>query len=114
MLIGLEPDYALVKPPNRDGYVNWLDTMLQTALAHVGARRVRIRLELVEGHEVCRVDVPASSRPIWTTKGQDRVLFERRNNSTRAVPADELEVFLAERFGLDRVGDGEASGIGPH
>jgi type I restriction enzyme R subunit len=111
--VGLEPDYALVKPSNRDGYVNWLDTMLQNALGHVGARRVRIRLELVDGYEVCRVDVPASSRPIWATKGQDRLLFERRNNSTRAVPADELEVFLTERFGLDHVGDGGAFGLAP-
>lgn len=32
-------------------------------------------------------------------EGAEPVLYERRNNSTRQVPADELEAFLAERFG---------------
>jgi type I restriction enzyme M protein len=49
---------------------------------------------------VCRVDVPASSKPIRATfKKAEPVLFERRNNSTRQVPADGVESFIAERFG---------------
>ena len=89
----------LVKPADADGYVNWLDTMLENALGHGGAHRVQIRIDVVEGIEVCRVDVPASSRPIWTKfKKRDAVLFERRNNSTREVPAEEIDQFLAERF----------------
>ncbi|HEX9994982.1 MAG TPA: HsdR family type I site-specific deoxyribonuclease [Acidimicrobiales bacterium] len=97
--IGLDDDYALVKPPNADGYVRWLDTLLETSLGHSGAHRVQIRIDVVAGGEVCRLDVPASSRPIWA-KGKDGdVLYERRNNSTRVVPADEVEAFIGERFG---------------
>ena len=33
-------------------------------------------------------------------RGGRPVLFERRNNSTRQVPVDEVERFLAERFGV--------------
>lgn len=45
-------------------------------------------------------DIPASSKPIWTKfKKKDAVLFERRNNSTREVPPDEVDGFIAERFG---------------
>ena len=97
--VGLDSDYAHVKPPNADGFVNWLDTMLENTLGHTGAHRVQIRIDLINGIEVCRLDVPASSRPIWTRlKKQDAVLFVRRNNSTRQVPADEVDQFLAERF----------------
>ena len=98
--VGLDADYQLVKPPDRDGYVNWLDTMLQNSLGHAGAHRVRIRFDIVSGYDVCRLDVPASSKPIWATKGDEMVLYERRNNSTRAVPADELDQFKVARFGL--------------
>jgi hypothetical protein len=50
--------------------------------------------------------VPASSRPIWA-KGKDGdVLYERRNNSTRAVPQTEVETFLRDRFGLTTPGTG--------
>ncbi|MDW3219099.1 MAG: HsdR family type I site-specific deoxyribonuclease [Acidimicrobiales bacterium] len=101
--VGLDSDYALVKPQSRDGYVNWLDTMLENALGHAGAHRVQIRLELVGGYDVCRINVPASSRPIWAKRGDEEVLFERRNNSTRAVPKEEEGDFIAERFGREHV-----------
>jgi type I restriction enzyme R subunit len=98
--LGLDADYTHVKPQNADGFVNWLDTMLQNTLGHTGAHRVQIRIDVINGIEVCRLDVPASSRPIWTRfKKQGPVLFVRRNNSTRQVPADEIDQFLAERFG---------------
>jgi len=97
--VGLTDDYALVKPPDRDGYINWLDTLLENHLGHAGAHRVQARIDVVDGHDVCRLDVPASSRPIWTTKDNEPVLYERRNNSTRAVPTDDVDSFIANRFG---------------
>ena len=97
--VGLDSDYAHVKPQNADGFVNWLDTLLENTLGHTGAHRVQIRIDVINGIEVCRLDVPASSKPIWTRfKKQDAVLFVRRNNSTRQVPADEVDQFLTERF----------------
>lgn len=48
-----------------------------------GANRVDI-------HEVCRIDVPASSCPIWVkNKKCSNALYQRRNNLTREVPAAE-------------------------
>jgi type I restriction enzyme R subunit len=97
--VGLHLDYARVKPQNADGLVNWLDTMLENTLGHAGAHRVQIRIDVINGIDICRLDVPASSKPIWTRfKKQDAVLFVRRNNSTRQVPADDVDQFLAERF----------------
>ncbi|MXY02179.1 MAG: HsdR family type I site-specific deoxyribonuclease [Acidimicrobiales bacterium] len=98
--VGLDNDYALVRPPNADGFVNWLDTLFDNSLGHAGAHRLTIRMDQVDGHDVCRIDIPASSRPIWVKnpKGDD-TLYQRRNNSTRAVPADELDIFLPDRFG---------------
>jgi hypothetical protein len=38
-------------------------------------------------------------RPIWTRIAKDgQVLCQRRNNSTKTVPEDEIEAVLAERF----------------
>jgi type I restriction enzyme R subunit len=98
--VGLEDDYAQVKPSNADGFVNWLDTLFDNRFGHVGANRLTIRMGQVNGQDICRIDVPASSRPIWVKnpKGAD-TLYQRRNNSTRAIPADELDTFLADRFG---------------
>jgi type I restriction enzyme R subunit len=106
--VGLDRDYACVTPSDADGFVNWLDTMLENALGHAGAHRVQIRIDVIAGTEVCRVDVPASSRPIWTKfKRKDAVLFERRNNSTREVPASDIDQFINERFRAGETSSGK-------
>ena len=97
--VGLDNDYALVRPPNADGFVNWLDTLFDNNLGHAGANRLSIRMDQVDGHEICRIDIPASSRPIWVKNPNgDDTLYQRRSNSTRAVPTDELDDFLTDRF----------------
>ena len=98
--VGLDDDYAQVKPPNADGYVNWLDTLFENNLGHAGANRLDIRIDQVNSHDICRIDVPASSRPIWvkSKKGAD-ALYQRRNNSTREVPTSEVDTFIDDRFG---------------
>ena len=45
--VGLDDDYAQVKPPNADGYVNWLDTLFENHLGHAGANRLDIRIDRV-------------------------------------------------------------------
>ena len=97
--VGLHDDYAQVKPPNADGYVNWLDTLFENTIGHTGANRLTIRIDRVNDHDICRIDVPASSRPIWVkNKNGSDTLYQRRNNSTRPVPPDEEEAFIAERY----------------
>ncbi|WP_419914041.1 HsdR family type I site-specific deoxyribonuclease [Candidatus Poriferisodalis sp.] len=97
--VGLDDDYAQVKPPNADGFVNWLDTLFDNRLGHAGANRLTVRMDRVAGHDICRIDVPASSRPIWVKNPKgSATLYQRRNNSTRAIPADEIDAFLTDRF----------------
>ena len=103
--VGLQNDYAQVSPPHADAYVNWLDTLFEHNLGHAGAHRLTIRIDQVNDRDVCRIDVPASSRPIWVkAKGASNVLYQRRNNSTRQVPPAEVKQFIAERFGGQHAG----------
>jgi type I restriction enzyme R subunit len=98
-VIGLDYDYSRVKPSNGDGFVNWLTTHLTNALGHAAVMRTRARIAIHDGHEICRLDVAQSSRPVWakTSKG-DRVFFVRKNNSTRNLPDAELQLYLADRW----------------
>jgi hypothetical protein len=52
--------------------------------------------------QICRVDVPSSSRPMWAkTSKHARVFFRRRNNSTVAFAADEqqaLDEYISDRW----------------
>jgi type I restriction enzyme R subunit len=94
--IGLDHDYQRVKPQNGDGFVNWLTTHLINVLGHTAVARIRARITTYMGQEICRVDIAAHTEPIWakTSKGA-RIFFARFNNSTRAIPDDEVNDYVA-------------------
>jgi type I restriction enzyme, R subunit len=98
-VIGLGHDYSRVKPPNGDGFVNWLTTHLTNAFGHAAVMRTRARITIHDGKEICRLDVARSSQPVWArTSKDDRVFFVRMNNSTRALPETELPAYVADRW----------------
>lgn len=98
-LVGLGLDYPHVKPPNGDGFVNWLTTRLSNALGAAAVMRTRARVVAHGGVEVCRLDVAKSSQPVWaTTSKGDRLFYVRMNNSSRVMPDGELGAYLAERW----------------
>ncbi len=98
-VLGLEHDYDLVKPKNGDGFVNWLTTHLIGALGHPPVTRVRARIVVHDGKQICRVDVARHSQPVWATISKaERVLFARFNNSTRAVPTSETDTYVGLRW----------------
>ena len=89
-------DYQRVKPPNGDRFVNWLTTHLINALGHTPVARIRARIATYMGKEICRVDIAAHTEPVWAkTSKESRIFFARFNNSTRAVPEDEVSAYLA-------------------
>lgn len=97
--IGLDHDCAVVKPPDADGFVNWLTTHLSNALTQTAVMRTRARIEQVSGVQICRIDIAASSAPVYarmSDKGQ--VFWVRMNNSTRALPEIEVEDYVRDRW----------------
>lgn len=98
--VGLGKDNVYVSPSNIDGFVNWLRRLLERDLGHPGANRLNLRIDRVRGHYICRIDVPSSSRPIWTThRNGANTLYQRSDQLTREVPADEVQGFIRQRFG---------------
>ena len=97
--IGLDHDYERVKPKNGDGFVNWLTTHLINALGHTPVARIRARITNFEAKEVCRVDVARHTQPVWAkTSKETLIFFARFNNSTRAIPDDEVNTYVATHW----------------
>jgi len=98
-VLGLDHDYDRVQPKNGDGFVNWLTTHLINALGHPPVTRVRARITVHDGKQICRVDVARHSEPVWAkTSKAERALFARFNNSTRAVPVAEADAYVSLRW----------------
>jgi hypothetical protein len=49
-----------------------------------------------DGREICRVDVAKNAGPVWAkTSKAAGIFFARLDNSTRAVPDDDIEAYIA-------------------
>ena len=80
--------------------------MLENALGKSAAARLSVRIDQVDlaagAGDVCRVDVPAASRPTWAkTSKADGVFYRRRNNSTDYFRDDEEQArdeYIADRW----------------
>lgn len=92
-VVGLGHDYPRVKPPNGDGFVNWLTTHLINALGHTPVTFIRARVEAHQGHEICRVDVASSPRPVRAKTSKPDLFFVRMNNSTRSLPDVDIDAY---------------------
>ena len=99
--LGLEHDYQRMKPPNGDGFGNWLTTHLINSLGYTPVTRIRARITTYRGEEICRVDVAAHTEPVWAkTSKESRIFFARFSNSTRAVPEEEISSYVATHWKL--------------
>ena len=99
-VVGLEHDYARGKPANGDGLVNWITTHLISSLGHTPVSRTRARIVRHQNIEICRIDVAFSPIPVRAkTSKADGVFFVRMNNSTRALPEDDVAAYTQVRWG---------------
>jgi hypothetical protein len=66
-VVGLEEDYkaANAQKPNRDGYQLFLQSLLRDNLQGVWTKFYTISFGVVEGKDVCRIDILPASGPVF-------------------------------------------------
>lgn len=99
---GLSNDYATFQGrKNSDAWLLWLTSVIAGHLGVRVLRRIRVRIQVIDNHEICRVDVPALDTPTWLQIGDQKAsLWERLPNSTRQVRDPEVAEFIDLRFGI--------------
>lgn len=95
---GLARDYATLRSPDADRFELWLRDMLAAALGKNAAALPRIHFAEIDGCEVCLVQCPRSSEPVFVTHGDAATLWVRVGNSTRAFGVDEAVTYVARHF----------------
>jgi len=99
--IGLDPDLALIKGNDLDGYENWLvGAHLQDRLGKVPVSHVSCSFEKIDDQDVCRLDVGASPGPVFAkTSKNPKAFYIRQGNSTHELDPEELLTYVEERWG---------------
>lgn len=94
--VGLVQDYRTIsKKPNRDGYENWLTDLLTHSIGPAATARIRVSFEMVDGHDVCRLDVATGETPTFVN---EITFYVRINNSTRELTGPHMLQYIKERW----------------
>jgi hypothetical protein len=96
--VGLEPDYATLKRKDRDGYEQFLMTLVASKLGANVCRHIRIRFHDVAGKELCQVTAKPADHPVYVHTGSVVAYFLRTGNATRELNTKEAVEHIAGRF----------------
>lgn len=99
-VVGLAHDYkTLGKRQNRDGYENWLLTLLLDQFGKDCSPLLRVTFHDMAGQDVCQVLVKPSPKPVYVTDGNAEHMFIRTGNSTRQLTTREAVEYCKQRWG---------------
>jgi hypothetical protein len=98
-VLGLENDYKTMgKKPNRDGYENWVTTLLLGEFGKDASPLIRMTFHDIDGKDVCQVAFKPSPRPIFVKDGNAEHLYIRTGNSTRLLTSREAIEYSKQRW----------------
>ena len=97
--VGLAHDYrTLGKKQDRDGYENWLTTLLLDQFGKESSPLIRITFHDMAGQDVCRVAVKPSPKAAYVTEANAENLYIRTGNSTRQLTTKEAIEYSKQRW----------------
>ncbi len=104
--LGLRPDYGCLKDEGKDYFELHLRNLVVSQYG-VGfaSEGLRVRFYILDGKEICRVDIHRGKVPLYTTvsiKGSppSEKFFVRSGNSSRAIESmSEAAEYVMKRFG---------------
>jgi ATP-dependent Lon protease len=96
--VGLDNDYKVTRKGNRDprdSFENWLTDLLDNTIGKPALANVSVAFEEVDGHDVCRIEVNPSRKPVYAKGKQAKDFFVRLNNGTRSLDVEEAFDYIS-------------------
>ena len=101
-ITGLDSDYATLSKGDRDGYELFLTQLIADKITGPSPSLCRVSFHDIDGKDVCRVDVAASAKPVFTCplNSKDHTDFwVRQGNKTDQFHGTELVEYKDEHWG---------------
>jgi len=96
---GLDHDFQSVQGRNRDGFENWLTTLVETRIGKPALAYLEVLWEGVAGEDICRIDVSPGDGPMFVRNKKDGAdLYVRTNNSTRLFNTEDSLQYVRKRW----------------
>ena len=100
-LVGIEKDYPFVGSRNKDGWQQWLTTLLDNSLGVAIAARVSVSFGETEDKTIAVIDVPVGDKPTFATKPKgprEQMFLARVGVATRQLVGAELLEYQQHRW----------------
>jgi hypothetical protein len=96
-VLGLERDYqTLGKRPNRDGYAQFLITLISKTLGKVACTAVKLEFSPQNGKDVCLIRCQPSPKAIYA--GDEARFYVRLGNTTQELNPKEAEDYITRQW----------------
>lgn len=96
--VGLQRDFDSLRRPDRDGFQQFLIGLIERDLGAACCPLAHVLFSSIDGHEVCRVVVEASPRPVYVRDERGVRYVVRAGNSTRELDARSAVEHIAARW----------------
>lgn len=96
--IGLEQDYATLKQKGRDGFEQFIHSLVKDRLGGDICSMIHVVFATVDDHDVARVIVEPAGRPVYLKDSGQRKFYVRTGNSTRELDVPEAVDHIAARW----------------
>lgn len=97
-VVGLEHDYKTLTRHGRDGFENFLVTLLVNAYGKDVSPLIRVDFHDIHGNDVCRVSLRPSPKAVYVPEGTGGELYIRMGNSTRRLSTQEAVEYSRMRW----------------
>lgn len=101
-IVGLGFDYETLKRKDRDGFAQFITTLVSDRLGSENCRFVHLLFAEIEGQDVCRVIIEPADAPVYLHDGKQARFFLRTGNTTRDLDAREVIQYALSRWGSHR------------
>lgn len=101
-VVGLSQDYDTLRRPDRDGFEQFIMSLVRTRLGGDVCSLVHIGFAYLVGREVCRILVERAERPVYCVVESIPRYFLRVGNSTRELNVQEAVEHVARRAREER------------
>jgi len=98
-IVGLAVDYETLRRKGRDGFAQFIMTLVSKRLGADSCKYVHVLFIDVDGHDVCRVLVEPADAPVYFHDGEQARFFVRTGNTTRGLDVREVIQYAVSRWG---------------
>jgi hypothetical protein len=97
--IGLQRDYGTLSTrPNRDGYEQFLVTLFSTSFGKDVSALLSISFQEIGGQDVCFIQIPRGSKPVYVADANREKFFVRTGNTTQELSTKEAVAYIKDHW----------------